>query len=162
MAEHKGRGETWALAARYLLLAGIVLAGGLLFAKMREQNGTGRSGLPKLLTPAQAEAVSAAPGYLMFTTDVGGQRKFYLFDSNKKVVCVYSLTGDALRLVAAREVSYDQQIVDTSMAVRALDGSVIRSPEGGTGITRETARKYAEGQQKLLKELDERKRRGRR
>jgi preprotein translocase subunit Sec61beta len=149
-------GEKIALTARYALLAGIVLFGGLLLTKLRNENGTTPSGLPKIMSVAQAETIAAAPGYLLLSTDVGGNRKFYIFDSGKKVICVYSLTGDSLRLVSAREISEDLKIADTSIDVRTPSGVVIRSPEGGSGINREQAKQYGAGLQKYLEEEEKR------
>src|SRR5688500_8052090 len=57
-----------------------------------------------------ANPVSAATSYLSFTVRLGANSKFYITDTNRKVICVYSLAGEKLRLVSARKIDHDTKI----------------------------------------------------
>jgi hypothetical protein len=89
-----------------------------------------------------ATPVSAAPSFLSFTAKVSGNGKFYITDTNRKVICVYSLTNDQLRLVSARKFDHDSRIRDGS----------IKAPVAmeGMPLTRDEAEVYANNSQKVL------------
>ena len=154
MQEEEGhRGRRWALRVRYALMAAIAVMVVLLLFQGP------RSGSPRyVLNSAYAESVAAAPGFLAVMLpggggDVGGGGagggvgglRFYLVDTTKQVVCVYTMVGDRIRLVSAREYSRDMDIVDASLTVPTKGGAQIRSFEGTQGIDRATAEAYADG-----------------
>jgi hypothetical protein len=89
-----------------------------------------------------ATPVSAAPSFLSFTAKVGGNGKFFITDTNRKVICVYSLTNDQLRLVSARKFDHDSRIRDGS----------IKAPVAmeGMPLTRDDADAYANSSQKVI------------
>jgi hypothetical protein len=89
-----------------------------------------------------ATPVAAAPGFVSFTAKITGNSKFYLTDTNKRVICVYSLTNDQLRLVSARKFDQDSRIKDGS----------IKAPVAmeGMPLTRDEAEVYANNSQKVL------------
>jgi len=96
--------------------------------------------------PAEASnPVSAATSYLSFTVRLGTNNKFYITDTNRKVICVYTLAGEKLRLVSARNIDNDSKIVDGSIqAPIAIEGA---------GVTRTQAEQYAQNCKPLLDNL---------
>lgn len=139
--------DKWAARARSVLLALIAVLLALIVAGP-ENRGIGN---PLTLSRAQAEGVAAAPGHLVLTSPMTNDSKFYLIDTTRKVVCVYNLNGSKMRLVAARKMDHDAEIVDSSVNVTTADGkSQIKSFEGGNGIDRSVAKDYSEGLKKML------------
>ena len=124
--------EKAAHIARYAMVAVFAIA---LSATWQSNNGSGDRAYA-------ATPVSAAPSFLSFTAKVGGNSKFYITDTNRKVICVYSLTNDQLRLVSARKFDHDSRIRDGS----------IKAPVAmeGMPLTRDDAEAYANNLQKLL------------
>ncbi|HYF52374.1 MAG TPA: hypothetical protein VEJ63_23405 [Planctomycetota bacterium] len=93
----------------------------------------GSSVLPLPGSTVQAHGISSAPGYL--STTIQGNERFYLIDSNAKIICVYGLHGQELKLFSARRFNVDEQIFDGS----------IKAPiaiEGQDGVTYEQAEQY--------------------
>ncbi len=135
-----------AKAARLLLLGAIACVAALIFISPRRDAAN-----PLHVRSAQAEAVSAAPGYLMLTMSIGPTSKLYLNDTNKQVICVYEVVGDKLRLWSARKYDFDSTIFDASIQMPGplLNG---KAPEGGNGITREQAKAYGEFINKQLQD----------
>jgi hypothetical protein len=88
------------------------------------------------MSRAQAQGICASPGYLMTTLGATNADRFYLMDTNKQVICVYSVDGDKLRLVAARKVDYDSDIWDASVPLKGI------KVEGGNGVSRDEAKAY--------------------
>jgi hypothetical protein len=102
--------EKFAIGARYAMVAMFAGAIALLLTQ-------------KISVVNAATPVAAAPSYLSFTTKNNGNAHFYITDTNRKVICVYSLIGDQLRLVSARRFDDDSRIVDaTFKAPFALEG----------------------------------------
>ena len=130
-------GEKLSKIARVVLLSAIAVVLGLMIVGPREPG----SSFPMYMSPAQANSVGAAPGYLMLTVQVGPASTLYISDTNKQVVCGYSMTGDKLLLVSARKFDYDGDIFDSTIpAPRALTGN---------GISREDAKQYGENIKKI-------------
>ena len=113
---------------RYILVAGIAVMIGLIVTSPQ---------YPQIISRAQADGISAAPGMLMTTLGAAVGERLYLVDTNKQVICTYSASGDQLRLVSARKYDYDLTIPDASI------GKPIRI-EGGNGITRDEAKTAGE------------------
>jgi hypothetical protein len=136
--DKKSLGDRLAFTARMLILTGIgVLA--ILIATTPNAN-------PLSVKHAQAEGgVAAAPGYLVLTTNGSNAARFYLVNSAKQTICVYTLNGGELRLVAARKFDYDSQIFDASIQVDLPSGMRMKAPEGTDGFDRTQAKAYAEG-----------------
>ncbi|MEI6234590.1 MAG: hypothetical protein WCT04_16165 [Planctomycetota bacterium] len=122
------RAATW---TRFALLAAIACVLGLIVT-------TPRNEYPLTMSKAQANLISAAPGYLFTSIQSGNGSQFFLVDTNKQVICVYNVTGDKLRLEAARKFDYDTDVVDGSIG---LKGVII---EGGNGVSREQAKTYGD------------------
>lgn len=116
---------------RFVIVAAIAVVLGLIVT-------TPRNEVPLTMSRAQAEGIGAAPGYLVTTLGANAAEKFYLIDTNNKVICVYSVNGDKLRLVAARKFDIDSDIWDASTP---LKGIVV---EGGNGVSRNQAKNYLE------------------
>src|ERR1017187_6492465 len=111
---------------RYVLLAAIAVLLGLIVTTPH---------YPQIISRAQAEGISAAPGYLLTTMGVGQGERLYIVDTNKQVICTYSVTGDQLRLQSARKFDNDLTIPDASFSIQGV-GKI----EGGNGITRDQAK----------------------
>jgi hypothetical protein len=94
--------------------------------------------------------VSAAPGYIALNCNGSTSSRFYLIDTNKQVICVYSLNGAKLRLVSARKFDFDAKIVDSSLQGQDAKGRGLKPIEGGNGIDRDIAKDYSEAIQKWL------------
>lgn len=133
-------GDKLARLTRLALLGGIAVVAALLLTSPRPLEN------PFAISRAQAEGIAAAPGYLSMTVTAGNQAKFYVIDSNKKVVCVYDIVGDKVRLVSARKFDFDSDIFDGSIPVQPKFG---RGIEGGSGIDRKEAKEYSEAIKKL-------------
>lgn len=140
-------GERWARRMRAVLIAGIALIAVLIFASARDGRGSLN---PFEVRNANAEMISAAPGYLALSASIGNEVNFYLLDSTKQVICVYQMVGDKIRLVAARDWSRDTDIPDSSLNVVSADGrQQLKAFEGGTGLDRKDAETYADAVKKL-------------
>ena len=135
MAAH----ERTALAARYLLMA---LALGWFL------NGGAKPQSVLRVDPAHASVpVGAAVSYLSFTTKDAGNGKFFITDTNKKVIVTYALNGETLRLVSARKFDHDLKLVDGSVkAPESLEGA-------NNGLTREDVKNYAKNSKAQLDAL---------
>ena len=117
---------------RFTLLAAIAAVLGLIVT-------TPRNEYPLTMSRAQANAISAAPGFLLTSLTAGNANQFYLVDTTKQIICVYNVTGDQLRLEAARKFDYDTEIADGSVAAKGI------RIEGNTnGINRDDAKAYWE------------------
>jgi hypothetical protein len=98
-----------ATATRYAIVAafGVFMFSGL--------NADKSSGIPDPTRAASAYAlggISAAPGYLCVY--VRDKQKFNLIDTASKRILSYSLKDDELRLVSARRIDADLNVVDSS------------------------------------------------
>lgn len=119
-----------------------------------------RSLNPFAVKSANAELISAAPGFLALSANIAGLQtnsNFYLIDSTKQTICVYQLKGDKIRLTAARNFNRDTDIVDSSLDVMGGDGRMVKSFEGGNGLDRAEAENYAEGLKKLMEAAEKSK-----
>jgi hypothetical protein len=102
--------ERLATAARYTMVAIFAGAMALLLTQ-------------KVPSANAATPVAAAPSYLSFTTKIHKDAHFYITDTNRHVICVYTMLGDQLRLVSARRFDDDSRIVDATLkAPVALEG----------------------------------------
>jgi|GEM_PF-1729042 len=127
--------ERLAKIARMALIAIIAVIAGMLIA--------GRNN-PFNSKPAHANNIAAAPGYLMLTLTPSAASTLYVTDTNKQVICGYSLTGDKLRLTSARKYDFDSDVFDGSIdAPKPL--------EGGNGLNRAETEVYS----KSIKEIFE-------
>ncbi|HEY3322151.1 MAG TPA: hypothetical protein VGP72_16920 [Planctomycetota bacterium] len=86
-----------------------------------------------------ATPVAAAPSYISCTVKAASNSKFFLTDTTKQVICVYSLQGDQVRLVSARAFDHDRRLVDASVP---------------TGMTREQAAQHVKSSQPALDALE--------
>lgn len=130
--------------SRYLLLVGIAVVAALILTAPPQQRLAAN---PLRMNSANAAGgVCSAPNYLALTT-VGGTDKFYIIDTNKKVICVYRIQTAAIRLTAARKFDEDEKIWDGSLPL--LNGKPL---EGGDGITRDQAKRYADDMIKLIEQ----------
>lgn len=130
-------GDRLAGIARGVLLAAIGVVVALIVVAPR---GSGNR-MPEIMTRAQAEGISAAPGYIMMTAKTGGASKFFLCDTNNKVLCIYETNGEQLRLIGARKFDADATIFDGSLPAqgfpKGIDGN-------SAGVDRKTAAAYAQ------------------
>ncbi len=148
---------TFARSVRKLLLASIF---GMVVLILSASLTGERSLNPFALKSANAELISAAPGFLAMSANIAGMQtnsNFYLIDSTKHVICVYQLKGDKIRLTAARQFEKDTDNVDASLDVTGGDGRVVKSFEGGNGLDRAEAENYAEGLKKLVEAAEKSK-----
>jgi hypothetical protein len=143
----KSFGDKLASATRFALVAGIAVVTALIIA------GPSNGGLPNPfeLKKAQADGggICAAPGYLLLSVNTAGSR-FYIVDKNKQVICVYTMTGDKLRLQSVRKFDYDSDIFAGDLPT-TKDANGI---EGGNGIDRTEAKDYAEAIKKARDEFE--------
>jgi hypothetical protein len=130
---------------RFTLLAAIAAVLGLIVT-------TPRNEYPLTMSRAQANAISAAPGFLLTSLTAGNANQFYIVDTTKQIICVYNVTGDQLRLEAARKFDYDTEIWDSSVAAKGI------RIEGNTnGIGRDDAKAYWEEIKPKIEALLEKK-----
>jgi hypothetical protein len=129
--ENPSWAERLSLAARYLIVAALAMILSLLLFGAKNDHALASS------------PVGAVPSMISFTAKVGTDSKFYVTDTARKIICVYSLSGDKLRLVSARKYDIDQQILDSSLPV----GITI---EGGNGATREKAAEFLKASKPAL------------
>ena len=151
------RSSNLARNVRKLLLASIF---GMVVLILSASLTGERSLNPFALKSANAELISAAPGFLALSANIAGintSSNFYLIDSTKHVICVYQLKGEKIRLTAARQFEKDTDIVDSSLDVTGGDGRVVKSFEGGNGLDRAEAENYAEGLKKLVEAAEKSK-----
>ncbi len=137
---------------RNLLLVAVVVMAVLLVASNRDGSAVHPFSIPE----ANAELISAAPGYLTLTVPAAGGN-FYIIDSTRQIICVYQLDGEKIRLVSARDFNRDTDIVDSSIRVMGANNRPILI-EGGNGIDAQTAAIYADGLKKWMDENEKKKR----
>lgn len=127
-------GDRVARVTRVILVAAIVIVAALLITSP----GRPASLNPFVVGRANADAVSAAPGYIALTTRATENDRFYIIDTNKQVICVYNIQSGQLRLVAARKFDFDSKIWDASVDLTQLSGNPnLKSFENGDGIFRD-------------------------
>ena len=113
---------------RFALLAAIAVLLGLIVT-------TPRNEVPLTMSRAQANAIAAAPGFLLTSLTAANGSQFFLVDTVKQVICVYNVTGDKLRLEGARKFDTDSDILDGSVPSHI-------QVEGGNGASRDDAKAY--------------------
>lgn len=129
--------------ARFVLLAGIAVVGALIVSNPDNRNAVN----PLHVSSAQANGgICSAPNYLALTAGGGGNDKFYVIDSNKKVICLYRIQTAEIRLVCARKFDEDEKIWDPSIPLLRNN----KPMEGSDGVTRSEAKDYADLLQKFL------------
>ena len=125
--------EQAAVLTRYLVVAVIaVIVFGAATSVQRSGNQVFASG-----------TVSSLPGHLTLTLKPGTNNKFYLVDTYRKIILVYFLSGEKLRLVSARPFEQDSKILD----------STIKAPiaiDGGYGATATEAEQYAKNSNAII------------
>jgi len=135
--------------ARLLLLAGIAVVAALIVASPDTRNAVN----PMRVGDAQANGgICSAPNYLALTAGAGDNDKFYVIDTNKKVICLYRIETDKIRLTGARKFDKDELIWDSSLPL--FNGKPL---EGGGGATRDQADKYGQDVQKLIESSTKKK-----
>ena len=144
MASMTEWGDCACRVSRYLLLTGIAVVAALLITAPPSQRLAANP--LRMSTANAAGGVCSAPNYLALTT-TGGTDKFYIIDTNKKVICVYRIQTAAIRLVAARKFDEDEKIWDASLPL--MNG---KSLDGSDGATRDQAKKFADDMQKLIEQ----------
>ncbi len=129
---------------RVAIVAAIAIVLGLIVT-------TPRNDYPLTMSRAQAAGVGAAPGFICTTLAEGNANHFFLIDTKNKVVCVYAVLSDRLRLVAGRKFDIDSDVVDASFAGKVR-------LEGGNGLQREDTKIYIEEVMKpALEKLEKKK-----
>jgi len=142
MAFMTGFAQRATTVCRFLLLTGIAVVAALILTASPQQRAAVN---PLQIGPASAAGgICAAPNYLSMTT-MNGNNKFYVIDTNRKVICVYRIQASAIRLVAARKFDADERIWDSSLPL--MNNKPL---EGSDGATRDQASKYADDVQKLI------------
>ena len=127
---------------RFLLLAGIAVFAALIIASPDTRNAVN----PMRVGNAQANGgICSAPNYLALTAGAGDNDKFYVIDTNKKVICIYRIQTASIRLVCARKFDEDEKVWDPSIPLLKN-----RPLEGADGVTRADAKDYADSLQKFL------------
>jgi hypothetical protein len=104
---------------------------------------------PVHIKNAHAGSLSAAPGYLFLADDFGTKGRILVADSSSQKICVYSVTGDKIRLETVRDFSRDTDIVDSAPLAGVAKGF-----EGGNGLNSAEAAQYADLIVKWKKEQD--------
>jgi hypothetical protein len=128
--------------ARIILLAGIAVVGALILSNPDNRNAAN----PLRVGTAQAAGgICATPNYLALTAGAENNDKFYLIDTNKKVICMYRIETASIRLVCARKFDEDEKIWDPSIPLLRN-----KPLEGADGVTRSDAKDYADLLQKFL------------
>lgn len=138
--------DRMARVARFALLTAIAVVVSLLLIGSQNQNRGSMN--PFHMGQAQADAMSAAPGYLALTVNLGAGH-FHIIDTDKKVICVYSMVGDKAHLVSARKFDSDSDIL-------AGDIPTPKHPQGlggGNGVSRTEAKEYADEVQKMIEAI---------
>jgi len=90
-----------------------------------------------------ATPVAAAPSYISFTAKANATNKFYITDTDKTTICVYTLETDKLRLVSVRKFDADSKIMDGTIKI---NGKTLE----GVMATRNDAEQYAKNCQPIL------------
>lgn len=139
--------ERLASWTRFLLLAAIAVVLGLILTSPE---------YPLIMSRAHADSLSAAPGYICTSIAAANAERFYLVDTNKQVICVYSVVQDSLRLQSARKFDYDSSIPDGSHQITVGNKS-LRLEGNANGISRDEAKLYGEAVLKLIEEAKPRK-----
>jgi len=128
--------------ARFVLLAGIAVVAALILSNPDTRNAAN----PLRVSTAQANGgICSAPNYLALTAGAGNEDKFYVIDTNKKVICIYRIETAQIRLVCARKFDEDEKVWDPSLPLLRN-----RALEGADGVTRNDAKDYADQLQKFL------------
>src|SRR5947209_2140574 len=99
MSENQSPYDRAAKVARFVLVAAILVVVALLITAPKSEIYPGG---PFMMRPAVADVgggVSAAPGFLALMLGSSTSDKLYLVDTINKVICVYSVVNDHLRLV---------------------------------------------------------------
>ena len=140
-----GSGQFRPVARTAIVGAMAVLAALLLFCPE-----TRKAANPMHVGSAYASAggggsVCAAPNYLALTASGSGKDKFYIIDTNKKIICLYQVQISEIRLVSARKFDEDERIWDASAPLYKN-----KPLEGGEGFTRSDAKDYADSLEKTL------------
>ena len=133
--EDRSFGEHVASAVRYIIVGMIAV---VLF-------GTSDDGRSAMNRAYASGGIAAAPGYHATTINGTGSR-FYITDTNAKIICVYSLHGERLKLVSARRFDNDEKVFDGS----------IKAPiaiEGGSGVNFEDTEKYVRNAKPAVDDL---------
>jgi hypothetical protein len=129
--------------ARFVLLAGIAVVTALIIANPESRQAVN----PLRVGTAQANGgICSAPNYLALTVGASNEDKFYVIDTNKKVICVYRIETAQIRLVCARKFDEDEKIWDPSIPLLRNNKPL----EGSDGVTRDDSKYYAEQLQKFL------------
>ena len=137
-------GDKLAQVTRFCLVAAIAVVAALILAAPQQFN-------PLALKNATAEGgISAAPGYIALTANLGNASRFYIVDKNKQVICVYTMNGDKLRLQSVRRFDFDSDIFAGDLPTARQANGI----EGGNGITRAEAKEYAEAIKKMREDFE--------
>jgi len=129
---------------RFALIAAIALVLGLIVT-------TPRNEYPLVMSRAQANAIAAAPGFLMTALTSANGNQFYLVDTHKQIICVYNVTNDQLKLEAARKFDLDSDIKDGSIPHKIkIDGN-------SNGASREDAKAYWDDLKEKVQNLIDKK-----
>jgi len=132
--------------ARLVLITAVAVVAGLLVLDGRRGQTSGTL----LIPPALAQSgIAAAPGHLAFAMDTRNPAaRFYLVDTDKRMICVYQLVNEQLRLVSARDITNDSDIRDSTEAIRTKT-KFAPAFEGQNGLDVEQTKKYLEAQNAL-------------
>ena len=120
-------GDKVARVTRIILVAAIVIVAALIITNPGRQDSMN----PFTVGRANAEGIAAAPGYIALTVAKG--QNFYIIDTGAQVICVYTINGGQLRLVAARKFDFDTKIWDASVNLQKYGQKLIPF-DNGQGI----------------------------
>ena len=133
--------ERLAKSARFVLLAAIAVVVSLLIIGAPNRGSIN----PFSVNGLHAESLASAPGFLVMTVPVGAGH-FHVIDTDKKVICVYSMVGDKIHLVSARKFDTDSDVLSSDVSTPKHPAGI----GGGNGVTRLEAKDYADEIQKIL------------
>ena len=125
---------------RFLLLAAIAVVLGLILTSPE---------YPLVMSRAHAEGLSAAPGFICTSIAATNSERFYLVDTNKQVICIYSVTNDQLRLQSARKFDFDANIPDGSHQI-TVGNKALKLEGNANGLSRDEAKDYGEAVVKMI------------
>jgi hypothetical protein len=143
-------GDKIVRVTRTILISAIVIVAALIISSPNQSNSIN----PLSVRSANAAGICSAPGYLALTTE--SDQNFYIIDTKKQVICVYTINGGQLLLTAARKFDYDCKIWDDSLDLTKYNPGC-RPWNKGDGIFRDPpkdqpnalcAKTYAEAFQK--------------
>src|SRR5437764_1293814 len=106
--ESGGMNHRLSKITRAFLLVAIAILLALLISAPQDEGWR----MPLSMSSAQANSIAVAPGFIMLTVPTGPGGSLYITDTNKQVVCGYSMVGDKLRLNSARKFDFDSDILD--------------------------------------------------